>query len=159
MTAYTFLHGFDTIDLPRTCPASSTDINDGYLGITGNVMCRIDCLSDVKRGRVYSYHKNNVFLKIIFRNVLILKYSSITANANFLIPYRFPSQSQNGYNDFFTDLAMNLDNFFPRNLFLAAVIGLYVLIMSFMRFRVNPHSIVAWMSRDILLEAGAKSEV
>ena len=149
MTAYTFLHGFDTIDLPRTCPASSTDINDGYLGITGNV----------KRGRVYSYHKNNVFLKIIFRNVLILKYSSITANANFLIPYRFPSQSQNGYNDFFTDLAMNLDNFFPRNLFLAAVIGLYVLIMSCMRFRVNPHSIVAWMSRDILLEAGAKSEI
>ena len=151
MTAYTFLHSFDTIGLPRTCPASSTDINDGYFNI--------DRPSDVKRGRVYIYHKNNVFLKIIFRNVLISKYSSITANANFPIPYRFPSQSQNGYNDFFTDLAMNLDNFFPRNLFLAAVIGLYVLIMSFMRFRVNPHSIVAWMSRDILLEAGAKSEV
>ena len=26
-------------------------------------------------------------------------------------------------------------------------------------FRVNPHSIVAWMSRNSLLEAGAKSEV
>ena len=36
---------------------------------------------------------------------------------------------------------------------------LYVLIMSRMRFRVNPHSIVAWMLRNSLLEAGAKSEV
>ena len=26
------------------------------------------------------------------------------------------------------------------------------------RFRVNPHSIVSWMSRNSLLEAGAKSE-
>ena len=33
---------------------------------------------------------------------------------------------------------------------------LYVLIMSRTRFRVNPHSIVAWMSRNSLLEAGAK---
>ena len=31
--------------------------------------------------------------------------------------------------------------------------------MSRTRFRVNPHSIVAWMSRNSLLEAGAKSEV
>ena len=30
--------------------------------------------------------------------------------------------------------------------------------MSRARLRVNPHSIVAWMSRNSLLEAGAKSE-
>ena len=36
---------------------------------------------------------------------------------------------------------------------------LYVLIMSRTRFRVNPHSIVAWISRNSLLETGAKSEV
>ena len=35
---------------------------------------------------------------------------------------------------------------------------LYVLVMSRTRFRVNPHSIVAWMSRNSLLEAGVKSE-
>ena len=39
------------------------------------------------------------------------------------------------------------------------VVGRYVLVKSCMRFRVNPHSIVAWMSRNSLLEAGAKSEV
>ena len=33
------------------------------------------------------------------------------------------------------------------------------LIMSRTSFRVNPRSIVAWMSRNSLLEAGAKSEV
>ena len=35
---------------------------------------------------------------------------------------------------------------------------LYVLVMSRTRFRVNPDSIVAGMSRKSLLEAGAKSE-
>ena len=39
-------------------------------------------------------------------------------------------------------------------------IWLYVLVMSLTHFRVNPHSIVAWMSRfSFLLEAGAKLEV
>ena len=36
---------------------------------------------------------------------------------------------------------------------------LNILVMSRTRFRGNPHSIVAWMSRNSLLEAGAKSEV
>ena len=38
-------------------------------------------------------------------------------------------------------------------------IWLYVLVMSRTRFRVNPHSIVSWMSRNSLLKAGVKSEV
>ena len=38
-------------------------------------------------------------------------------------------------------------------------IKLYVLVMSRNRFRVNPHSIAAWMAKDSLLEAGRKSEV
>ena len=37
--------------------------------------------------------------------------------------------------------------------------SLYVLIMSGTRFRVNWHSIFAWMSSKALLEAGAISEV
>ena len=37
-------------------------------------------------------------------------------------------------------------------------VWLYVLVMSRTRFRVNPHSIVVWMSRNSLLEAGAKFE-
>ena len=35
---------------------------------------------------------------------------------------------------------------------------MYVLVMSLKRFRVNPHSLVASMSRNSLLEAGTKSE-
>ena len=38
-------------------------------------------------------------------------------------------------------------------------IWLYVLVMSHTRFRVYPHSVVAWMSSNSLLEAGVKSEV
>ena len=36
---------------------------------------------------------------------------------------------------------------------------LYILVMSHTRSRVNPHFIVAWMSRNSLLEAGMKFEV
>ena len=38
-------------------------------------------------------------------------------------------------------------------------IWLYVLVMSRTRFRMNPHSIVAWTSRNPLLKALVKSEV
>ena len=38
-------------------------------------------------------------------------------------------------------------------------IWLYVFIISRTRFSVNPHSIVAWISRNSLLKTGAKSEV
>ena len=37
-------------------------------------------------------------------------------------------------------------------------ISLYILVMPRTRLRVNPHSIFAWMSRNSLLEEGAKSE-
>ena len=36
--------------------------------------------------------------------------------------------------------------------------SLYVLVMSRTSFRVNPHSIVAWMSWNFLLEAGVRSK-
>ena len=45
-----------------------------------------------------------------------------------------------------------------KNFYVEKVHWLYVLVMSRTRFRVNPHSIVAWMSRNSLFKAGAKSE-
>ena len=58
---------------------------------------------------------------------------------------------------------------FFKNLFLVnefdksdeqiALNWLYVLIMLRTRFRVNPRSIFAWMSRNSLLETGTMSEV
>ena len=40
----------------------------------------------------------------------------------------------------------------------SSLFWLYVLVISRRRFRENPHSIVVWMTRNFLLEAGAKSE-
>ena len=48
---------------------------------------------------------------------------------------------------------------FEKLTFEAEYYWLYVLIMSRTRFRVNPYSIVAWISRNSLLEAGAISKV
>ena len=39
------------------------------------------------------------------------------------------------------------------------IIWLHVFITSCTHFRVNPHSIVAWMSKNFLLRTGVKSEV
>ena len=57
-----------------------------------------------------------------------------------------------------------LQDIFWKNVYSMSLIDkcfktLYVLVMSRTCFRVNLHSIVAWMSRNSLLEAGAKSEV
>ena len=57
-----------------------------------------------------------------------------------------------------------LQDIFWKNVYSMSLIDkcfktLYVLVMSCTCFRVNLHSIVAWMSRNSLLEAGAKSEV
>ena len=44
-------------------------------------------------------------------------------------------------------------------LIVCLIVCLILIIMSRTRFRVNPHSIVAYMSRNSLLEAGVKSKV
>ena len=49
-----------------------------------------------------------------------------------------------------------LFNYFSQNSILHC---LYVLITLRTRFRVNPHPIVSWMSRNSLLETGVKSKV
>ena len=53
-----------------------------------------------------------------------------------------------------TENSMHFTNYWP----VFWVLWLYVLVMSRTHLKVNPHSIVAWMSRNSLLEAGAKSE-
>ena len=45
-----------------------------------------------------------------------------------------------------------------KHLSVKIAVQLYVLIMSRTRFRVNPYSIVAWKSRNFLLETGAICE-
>ena len=50
-------------------------------------------------------------------------------------------------------------NFSPEKNQNITTYWLHVLVMSRTHIIVNPHSIVSWMSRNSLLEAGAKSEV
>ena len=59
----------------------------------------------------------------------------------------------------FSSLFMMLTSPFLDLLIQQISLWLYVFIISRTRLRMNPHSIVAWMSRNFFLEAGAKSEV
>ena len=47
----------------------------------------------------------------------------------------------------------------PHSFYKPQLTWLYVFVISRPRFRVNPHPIVSWMSKNSLLGAGAKSEV
>ena len=126
LIAYRSMHDFDIICLSETYLTSNTDINDGNLKIPGYIMYRVDHPSVVKRGGVCIYYKTILPLKVLsktfFRNALILKYLSETKTVNIHL-YRTPSQSQDEFHDFLTNLEMNLDDSFNSNPFLTTAIG------------------------------------
>ena len=53
----------------------------------------------------------------------------------------------------------NLKYLMTKKVYKQKYFWLYLFVMLRKHFRVNPHSVVVWMSRNFLLETGAKSEV
>ena len=101
---------------------------------------------------------NNILRPITFgwkyckRNLILEDMSHLTLvtpnNAKNNIPYKLVRR-----------ICTIVENSDVRKKHLEESRKLYVLVMSRTRFRVNSHSIVALMSRNSLLKAGAKSEV
>ena len=75
-----------------------------------------------------------------------------------LIKSEYGSICPNNVSVCLNSLKMVLINIVPYETMIFFV-DCYVLILSRIHFRVNPHSMVAWMSRNSLLETGMKSEV
>ena len=127
LTAYISIHDFDIICLSETYLTSTTDINDENLKIPGYIMYRADHPSDVKRGGVCIYYKTMLPLKVLSTNFLqeCINFEVSIGNkkCRFIHLYRTPSQSQDEFHDFLTNLEMNLDDSFNSNPFLTTVIG------------------------------------
>ena len=127
LTAYISIHGFDIICLPETYLTSTTGNNDENLKIPGYIIYRVDHPSDVKRGRVCIYYKTMLPLKVLSTNFLqeCINFEVSIGNKTrwFIHIYRTPSQSQDEFHDFLTNLEMNLDDSFNSNPFLTTVIG------------------------------------
>ena len=127
LTAYISIHYFDIIYLSETYLTSTTDINDGNLKIPGYIMYRVDHPSDVKRGGVCIYYKTMLSLKVLSTNVLqeCINFEVCIGNkiCPFIHLYRTPSQYQDGFHDFLTNLEMSLDDSFNSNPFLTTAIG------------------------------------
>ena len=90
-------------------------------------MYLVDHPSDVKRGRVCIYYKTILSLKVLSANVpqecISFEVSVGNKICRFIHLYRTPSQSQDEFHDFLTNLEMNLDDSFNSNPFLTTVIS------------------------------------
>ena len=127
LTAYTSIHYFDIICLSETYLTFTTDINDKNLKIPGYIMYEVDHPSEVKRSEACIYYKSVMPLKVLSTNFLkgyINLEKSIRSKMCWFIHFcRTPSQSQDEFHDFLTNLDINLDEFFKSNPFLTTVIG------------------------------------
>ena len=127
LTAYISIHDFDIICLSETYLTSTIDINDENLKIPGYIMYCADHPSDGKKGGVCIYYKTMLPLKVLSTNFLQecinFEVSIRNKKCRFIHLYRTPSQSQDEFHDFLTNLEMNLDDSFNSNPFLTTVIG------------------------------------
>ena len=124
LTAYISIHNFDITSLSETYLTSNIDINDGNLKIPESIMYSVDHPSDVKRGGVCIYYKTMLPLKVLSTNFLQECINFEVSIGNKICPLihlcRTPSQSQDEFHDFLTNLEMNLDDSFNSNPFLTA---------------------------------------
>ena len=127
LTACISIHDIDIICLSETYLTSTTDINNENLKIPGYIMYCVDHPYDGERGRVCIYYKPMLPLKVLSTNFL-QEFSNFEVSignkkCQFIHLYRTPSQPQDEFRDFLTNLQMNLDDSFSSNSFLATVIG------------------------------------
>ena len=90
-------------------------------------MYRADHHSDVKRGRVCTYYKTMLPLKVLTTNLLqeCINFEVSVRNkiSRFIYLYRTPSQLQDEFHDILTNLEIYLSESFNSNLFLTTDIG------------------------------------
>ena len=127
LNAYTSLHSFDIICLWETYLDSCILPHDPNLEFQGYDLIWPGHPSNVKRGGVCIYYKNNLPLK---RTNINLLHESLTIELNtknklcvLVALYRSPSQSHNEFSSFITNLESTLQAKTLRKPFLTIVFG------------------------------------
>ena len=110
LTAYNLVHSFDIICLSETYLNSETPPNDTRLELPGCNLLRSNHPCNNKRGGACVYYKSTLPLRIL--NISNLdECTNFNKICRFIYLYRPPSQKQNEFQEFESNLEMNLDAF------------------------------------------------
>ena len=127
VTAYNLVHSFDIICLSGTYLNSATPPNDTRLESSGCTLFRSDHPSNNERGGVCVYYKSTLRLGILnisnFDEWVNFEVSIANKICHFTQFYRSPSQKQDEFQEFKSNLEMNLDALSTNNPFLTVMIG------------------------------------
>ena len=127
VTAYNLVHSFDIICLSETYLNSETPPNNTHLESPGYNSFRSDHPSNNNRGSACIYYKSTVPLRILNISNLdeFINFEVSIANkiCRFIQLYRSPSQKQDEFQEFKSNLEMNLDALSTNNPFLTVMIG------------------------------------
>ena len=127
LTAYNLVHSFDIICLSETYLNSETPPSNTRLEFPGYNLFRSDHLSNNKRGGVCVYYISTLPLIILNISSLdeCINFEVSIANkiCHFIHLYRSPSQKQDKFQEFKSNLEINLDVLSANNPFLTVMIG------------------------------------
>ena len=127
LTVYNLVHSFVIICLSETYLNSETPSNDTRLELPGYNLFRSDHPSNNKRGDVCVYYKSTLPLRILNISNLYEYINFEVSIANkiyrFIHLYRSPSQKQDEFQEFKSNLEINLDALSANNAFLTVMIG------------------------------------
>ena len=126
LTAYNLIHNFDIICVWETLLNSETATNDANLEIPGYTMHRADHPSNCKRGVVFIFYKVTLPLRVLnisnLNECINFEVSITNKICRFIHLYRPPSQTQDEFQIFRSNLELNLDSL-SINPFLAIMTG------------------------------------
>ena len=114
LTAYNLVHSFDIICLAETYLNSETSPNASRLEFPDYNLFRSDHPSNNKKGGVCVYYKSTLPLRILnisdLNQCINFEVSVVNKICRFIHLYRSPSQKQDEFQKFKSNLEINLDN-------------------------------------------------
>ena len=127
LTAYVLVHNFDIICLSETYLNSEISTDDKNLEIPGYYLLRADHPSNNKRGGVCIFYRTNLPLRVLnisyLSECITFEISIGNKICRFIHLYRSPSQTQDEFQTFKSNLKLNLDALLCGNPFLTVMIG------------------------------------
>ena len=127
LTAYVLVHNFDIICLSEMYFSFETSADDQNFEMPGYSMLRVDHLPNNKRGNVCIFYRTTAPLRVLTISYLsecIIFEISIGSNIyRFTHLYRLPSQAQDQFQTFKSNLKLHLDALLRGNPFLIIMIG------------------------------------
>ena len=107
LEAYNTIHKYDILCISKTYLDSSVSVDGTTLSLSGYNLVRSDHPSNIKRGGVYLYYKDNLSLRSI--NVLFLSHCVLcevnlqSQKGYVIVIYRSPSQSMVEFYEFLSN--------------------------------------------------------